>query len=165
MIPFVSINAQDSSKKSRKELKNKQQAKEREELKNILNDRNFIYSPTMVLPMNGASVQLNYSYSTKIKGDTISSYLPFYGVAYSVKYGSRNSPFDFVKPIENYTIEKDKNGYMVKFDVQNEMDHLKFTFHISENGYANLNVISTNRQSISYYGTIEKPEKETAKMD
>lgn len=165
LIPFISLNAQDNSKKSRKQLKNEQQAKEREALKKMLKNKDFVFSPTMAIPMNGASIQLNYSYSTHITGDTINSYLPYYGVAYSVKYGNRTSPFDFTKPIKNYTTEKDKKGYVVKFDVQNGMDHLKFSFHISENGYTNLNVISTNRQSISFYGRIEKPQVESTNLD
>ena len=40
------------------------------------------------------------------------------------------------------------------------MDNLNYTFHISDLGYATLNVISTNRQAISYYGRIEAPEEE-----
>ena len=41
-----------------------------------------------------------------------------------------------------------------------DMDNISFTFHISGLGYATLNVISTNRQAISYYGRIETIEED-----
>ncbi|HKI90031.1 MAG TPA: DUF4251 domain-containing protein, partial [Draconibacterium sp.] len=78
---------------------------------------------------------------------------------YNVDYRSRKGPFDFTLPIKNYIFKKDKNGYAVKFEVKNGQDNIKYNFNISENGYASLTVVSTNRQSISYFGTIEKPKK------
>jgi hypothetical protein len=78
-------------------------------------------------------------------------------VAYHVDYGGRNSAFDFIQPVENIQIKKVKNGYQIIFDVVNRQDHISFIFNISEPGYATLNIISTNRQVMSYYGSIKAP--------
>ncbi len=53
---------------------------------------------------------------------------------------------------------KDGKGYQVNLEVKNKMDYISFMFQISELGYATLNITSTNRQAISFYGKIEKPE-------
>ena len=153
---FVS-NAQEQEQKSRKEIRKEREAKRIEEVRELINDSTFVFNATHAMPLGGGSIHLNYSFDAEINKDTIVSYLPFYGVAYRPDYGGRNSAFDFTQPIENYKFEKDKNGYMVTFEVKNKMDHLDFTFHISELGYANLNIISTNRQAMSFYGTIEAP--------
>lgn len=151
-------NAQTQEKKSRKEIRAERQAEKKKEIKNILNEKNFVFRPTHAMPMGGGSIYLNYSFDVKIKGDTIDSYLPFYGRAYHVDYGGRNSAFDFTELAEEYKMEKDENGYVVDFDVKKGMDHISFSFKISELGYATLNVISTNRQAISFYGRIEAIE-------
>jgi hypothetical protein len=155
LIPLFAMQAQNTSE-SKKEKKVKQQ----EMVKQLLKDRNFVYHPTIANPMSGSSVQLDYSFSAKIKGDTIISYMPYYGRAYHVEYGSRKGPFDFTLPINDYKFDKSKNGYAVSFEVKNGMDNIKYNFSVSENGYANLTIVSNNRQSISYYGTIEKPKME-----
>ena len=158
LISFAAIsNAQEVEAKSRKEIREERQQKRLEEIKELIENKNFVFKATHALPMGGGSIQLDYSFDAELKNDTIVSYLPFFGVAYHVDYGGRNSAFDFTLPVENMEINRVKQGYRVSFDVQNKMDHLNFNFNISAPGYATLNIISTNRQAISYYGSIEAP--------
>jgi hypothetical protein len=131
-----------------------------EEVKKMILDQSFTFVPTHALPLGGGSIQLSYSFEAEIKGDSIFSYLPFFGVAYHVEYGGRNSAFDFSLPVENYEMEEDRNGYRIKLEIKNKIDYITYSFHISELGYSTLNVTSTNRQAISYYGSIQKPDKE-----
>jgi hypothetical protein len=146
--------------KSRKERREERQEKRMEEVKNLIENKTFVFIPTHAMPLGGGSFHLSYSFEAEVRGDSIFSYLPFYGVAYHVEYGGRNSPFDFSLPIENYEMNKDENGYRVKLEVKNKMDYITYSFHISELGYSTLNVTSTNRQAISYYGSIQKPDEE-----
>jgi hypothetical protein len=112
-----------------------------------------------VNPMRGRTVNLTTDYDVKITQDSIYSYLPFFGVAYSVNYGSMDSPMIFSEPFETIDFENTKNGYLVKVAVKNMNDRLEYSFHISVTGSTNLNVSSLNRQSISYNGNIEKIEE------
>ena len=137
LFSFFTVNAQDSGK-SRKERKAEKEAKKAEQIKNLLENETFVFNATHVIPMGGGSKYLNYDYDVEVKGDTINSYLPFYGIAYHVDYGSTNLAFDFEKPIEKYKMEKEKNGYLVELKHKNGMDHVNFTFHISELGYTTL---------------------------
>jgi hypothetical protein len=146
--------------KTRKERREEHQEKRMEEVKNMILDKSFVFVPTHAMPLGGGSVQLTYTFEAEIKGDSIFSYLPFYGVAYHVEYGGRNSAFDFSLPIENYEMDEDEKGYRINLEVKNKMDYITYSFHISELGYSTLNVTSTNRQAISYYGRIEKPDIE-----
>lgn len=159
LISFLSINAQDVTKKSRKEIRAERQVQKIKEIRSLLENKTFVFNATHTSPMSGGSIDLSYYFDVKIKGDTVFSYLPFYGVAYRVDYGSRNSPFDFVKPIEKFSSKKDENGYQITFEASNGNDHINFTFQISDLGFATLNVTSTNRQFISFYGTIDEIEK------
>lgn len=159
IIAFVSTNAQETKKKSKKELKAEKKAKQVKETTALLENNAYIFSAKNANPIKGKPIHLDPSYSVKIENDTIVSYLPFYGRAYSVPYGGGGSGMDFTQPIESYSVEKSKKGYMVKLKVKNESDNLNYIFHISENGSTTLNVISVNRQSISYYGNIEKIEE------
>ena len=160
LILAITISAfaqqEQLSRKERRELKQEQK---REEINNLLENRTFIFVPTHAMPLGGGNIYLNHSFDAEVKGDTLISYLPFYGVAYRVEYGARNSAFDFTQPIQEFNLEKDNNGYRINFDVKNKMDYLTYNFQISELGFATLNITSTNRQAISFYGRIEPPEE------
>lgn len=146
--------------KSRKDRRTERQEKRMEEVKTTILDKSFIFIPTHAMPLGGGSIQLSHTFEAEVKGDSIFSYLPFFGVAYHVEYGGRNSAFDFSLQLENYKMEEDEKGYQINMEVKNKMDYITYSFFISELGYATLNVTSTNRQAISFYGRIEKPEKE-----
>jgi|SRR5690606_30475884 hypothetical protein len=157
ILPDLSAQEPD---RSRKERRAERQEKRKEEVKRMIQDQSFVFIPTHAMPLGGGSIQLSYTFEAEVKGDSVFSYLPFYGVAYHVEYGSRNSPFDFSLPIENYEVEEDDKGYRITLEVKNKMDFITYSLFVSEMGYSTLNATSTNRQAISYYGRIEKPEEE-----
>lgn len=159
VVAFLFTANAQQEQKSRKERREDKQEQKKVEIKNLLEEKTFVFKPTHALPLGGGSIYLSHSFDAEIKGDTLFSYLPFFGVAYRVEYGSRQSAFDFTQPIEEYEFDKDGNGYQVNLEVKNKMDYLTYNFHISELGYATLNVTSTNRQAISFYGRIEAPEE------
>jgi hypothetical protein len=163
-ICTVFVNAQETEKKSKKELKAEKEAKQIEETKALVESKMFVFDARTANPMKGRSINLTSEYDVKITKDSIFSYMPYYGVAYTASYGGTDSPMIFNKPFETFNMEKTKNGYMVKVSAKNGNDSLEYTFHISETGSTTLNISSMNRQSISYYGNIEKiKEKEEKK--
>jgi hypothetical protein len=52
-----------------------------------------------------------------------------------------------------------KGEYLVKMDVDNEEDHLLYLVTVFENGSANVDVSSKNRDRITFTGDFN-PEKE-----
>ncbi len=152
-------NAQETKKQTRKEKRAEKEALKIEQTKSVLENEVYVFNATQALPMGMRNVNLTSSYDARIENDTVFCFLPYFGKAHTAAYGSTQSPMDFTQPIENYKFEKTKKGYMVKFDVSNKNDRLNFTFQIAETGSTSLNVNSTNRSSISYYGNIEKVEE------
>ncbi len=156
LIPAFTIHAQETEKKSKKELKAEKEAKEMEDVKAMVDSKTFVFKARTVNPMKGRTINLTTDYDVKITGDSIFSYLPYFGVAYTASYGGTDSPMIFDKPFESCKSEKTKNGYLINVTAKNESDRLEYSFHISETGSTSLLVSSTNRQSISYYGDLEK---------
>jgi hypothetical protein len=158
-ICSVFVNAQETEKKSKKELKAEKEAKQIEETKALVESKMFVFDARTVNPMKGSSKTLTSEYDVRITKDSIYSHLPYFGVAYTASYGGTDSPMSFDKPFDTVNMEKTKKGYTVEVDVRNGNDKLDFSFYISENGSTTLNVSSTNRQSISYFGDIVKDKK------
>lgn len=160
LFSIVQLNAQVNERKTRKEKKAEREAIQKEKINNLLHNKTFVFTATHALPMSGGSRYLNYDYDVVVNKDSVNSYLPFFGVAYRVEYGARNSAFEFYLPLEEYELKKEKDGYVVDFEVDKDMDHLNYTFRVSELGNATLHVSSTNRQSITYYGEITEIQEE-----
>ena len=159
-ILLFSVQAQHNEKKSKKELKAEKKAQYIAEIKAIIESKNFVFDASTANPMSGRTVNLTSDYDMTIKNDSVFSYMPYYGVAYSgAALGGSESPMTFNKPIEEYTSEATKNGYLVKFKVKNTNDVIDCTFHISETGSTSLSVSSINRQSINYSGDLVKIEE------
>lgn len=155
LLAVTSISFAQEIDKNRRETRSERKSNKKKEVKNLLEDKTFVFKPTHAIPMGGGNIYLNHSYDAEVNGDTLISYLPFFGVAYHAEYGGRQSALDFTQPVKNLDLKTTNKGYQVSVDVKNKMDHLTYTFFVSEQGYATLNVNSTNRQSISFYGTIE----------
>ena len=159
IVLFISGPVSAQENKSRKEIREERQAKRIEEVKKMIQDTSFVFSPSNAQPMTGGTIQLDFYFSARVKGDSIYSYLPFFGVAYHVEYGSRTSPLSFELPLHNYELTVEAEHYNIRFEVKNKNDHIRFNFQISKLGFASLAINSTHRQSISYYGRIEKEEE------
>ncbi|MDR2921425.1 MAG: DUF4251 domain-containing protein [Tannerella sp.] len=130
-------------------------------VKEKIDNKHYTIDVDRMLPMNGQSRQLTSSYSLTIKGDTVKSYLPYFGQAYNVPYGGGQGLI-FDAPITVYTLSFDNKGTAnITFQTRSEDDSYRFNVQIFNNGSSTIQVTPNNRQSISYYGdmdvTAEKP--------
>ena len=125
-------------------------------LKSILQNRNFTFRAQSAWPLQGTVVQLTAGYDMKLLQDSINTYLPYFGRAYTGGYGTENG-IKFVSKKFDYKLkEKQKGGWEITIRPADTRDITELTYSISTNGYATLQVISNNRQAISFYGVIEK---------
>jgi len=152
------VNAQEAEKKSRKELKAEREALQVELTQKMIESKRFEFIPDRAYTARGKSVSIT-SYSVELKGDTIVSYLPFYGRAYVADYGSTSSPFNFTSTIDSYKEPDVKKGHQIELEVKQGSDNLTYRFLIFENGSTSLDINSTNRQTMSYSGRIEEIKK------
>ena len=131
-------------------------AQDTKEIKNLVENQNYVFIAQSALPSTGSSRQLSPDYTVKVSKDTIISDLPYFGRAYSAPIGNSGGGIKFSSNNFDYTKEVYKKGgwdILIKPKDVSEVQLLSFS--ISENGYATLKVISTNRQAISFYGYIK----------
>lgn len=136
---------------SKKELREqKEQA-----VKDKILSENYKISVNTAYPRRGRNVQLTSPYSLEIRNDSVLSYLPFYGRAYTIPYGGGEGLI-FSAPLQEYAMEMNKKGTAkVKFTARSPEDRFTFSVAIYSNGSASINVNMQNRESISFSGQVE----------
>ena len=75
LVGIPTLSAQ--SKKEKKEQK-------KEAVKKLIESENYKIDVNTAMPMRGRSIPLTSSYSLEIRNDSVISYLPYYGRAYSI---------------------------------------------------------------------------------
>jgi len=160
MVSTSMIYAQETPL-TRKERKAAQNTQLVEKNKALVHSGAWQFDATQMIPSSGRSRTLTSSYRVIINNSGIDSYLPFYGRAYRVEYGSTDSPLSFKGEISDLRVEDwEKGGWVISFKTESKNDRLEYTFHIGETGSATLNVNSTNRQQISFYGDLTETDGE-----
>lgn len=142
-----------------KELTPDQQAKAKEYASKI-EDRNFTFHANSAQPMSGRSINLNYNYYLKVTKDTIIANLPYYGRSYVPPINATDISIDFTSTDFVYTAtQKDNGTYEIKIEPKDitsqQNEGISFVLSISPSGYGTLNALPTNRQNISFHGTID----------
>ena len=162
MVLFLSmaINPIFSQAQTRGEQKDKKKLEQQGQVEMMINAREFVFIPSIVLPtgMKPVNVAIN-QYSIKFQPDLIDSYLPFFGRAYSaVGYGNDTGLTFKAKP-EKFEIEKSRKSFSVNVVVKGGTDIFRLFLSVGFEGSASLSISSDNRSTISYQGEIAAPEK------
>jgi hypothetical protein len=131
-------------------------AQERESaIRDMVQSGQFMFHAQTALPMTGTSRQLTSDYDLEVSKDAVVSYLPFFGRAYSLPYGSTEGGFNFTSRKFEYSFsDRKKGGWNISIKPRDVADFREFSLLISKNGYGTLQVVSNNRQSISFTGYI-----------
>lgn len=139
--------------------KQEKKAQREKEVKEWIDGKRFTIEVDRALPLRGRSVHLTSPYSLEVRGDSVLSYLPYFGRAYSLPYGGGNG-MRFEEPMTDYAVTYDKKGKTILlFDTKTDDDKYTFYIEIYPNGSATIQVTPVNRQSISYYGELTGPEE------
>lgn len=140
---------------------NKQEKKEQKEkeVRELLQNGHFTIDVDRALPMSGSAVNLTSSYSLEMRGDSVISHLPYFGRAYSVPYGGGDG-LRFSKLVTDKKIEFDDKGMaQIKFETRTDEDNFIYEIKVFDNGSATIFVQPTNRQSISFHGSLATDKK------
>lgn len=68
----------------------------KEETKNIIEAQRFVFKAQTAIPNRGRMVQLTSEYDVVVSKDTLRSYLPYFGRAYSAPMNRTGSGIDFI---------------------------------------------------------------------
>lgn len=116
----------------------------------------YKFVPQQALPMAGKAINLNYSFALKVSKDSIDSYLPYYGRAYTAPSPIDEGGIKFVSTDFDYTLSDKKKGmWNISIIPNDNQKRYKLSLEIGDTGYGTLTVMDNNRQSISFYGRIE----------
>ena len=116
-----------------------------------LAERQFKLSINRMYPLRGGTRQLSFGYSIEVRNDSLISYLPFFGRAYSVPYGGGKA-LNFSERIGSYQETLKADG------VKNDEDTYVYFLDVYDNGKATVDVQSYERDRISFSGTMELEE-------
>jgi hypothetical protein len=145
-IPFQSFAQQNTAA-----LKTKQS------FFDLSNGDVYKFTATYVYPMRGLSRNLTSNYDIIFSKDTLNGRLPYFGVATSVDYGSRDGGVNLETNNFTYTQTIDKKGVcIIKYKLKDSNDIIDITFSIYKEGRADVSFHFLQRDGISYRGKVEK---------
>jgi len=156
---FVSVlvitGFQPSDKKDKKEKKAKQQL----EMAQLIHSGRFRFLPNSASSSIGNINSIGYGYEMVFDSLNITANLPYYGRSYSSYYRFTGGvKFNLTARKIDKTWHERKKIYTINFDVSENMESYSINFSAGLNGFANLKITFSDRELISYYGTIEKIE-------
>ncbi len=125
-------------------------------LEKAIEKQYYVFGAQSATPMSGMTRNLSAGYEVKVTKDSVISYLPYFGRAYAAPLPNAEGGIKFTSTKFNYSMSANKKGtwdISIKFNDVN--DTREFTFSISQDGYGTLQVLSADRQAISFYGYVE----------
>jgi hypothetical protein len=126
-------------------------------MRKMITNQQYIFKAQQAIPLGGRTIQLTSEYDVRITRDSVISFLPYYGRAYSAGYGSSEGGIKFNSKQFDYSVNEKKDGWDITIKPKDAQDVQQLQFSIFDNGSASLNVNSTNRQAISFSGYVTAP--------
>ncbi|WP_028786916.1 DUF4251 domain-containing protein [Terrimonas ferruginea] len=126
-------------------------------VKRIVEGKNYVVQAQMVTsrygpPTPGRSLTSDYDFT--VTPDSIISYLPYFGRAYTAPTNPANSGIMFTSTQYDYTAKKSKKGWEITIRPKDNRDIQAVFLDISDSGNSQIRVNSYNRESISFSGTL-----------
>ena len=129
-------------------------AEQEQAVQKAIAEKEFEIDVTLALPMRGRSVPLTSPYSLAVKGDSVYSYLPYFGRAYNIPYGG-GVGFNFSGPLKNYNVAAGKKGMsIITFQGQSPEENVEYTVTMGLDGHATITAHSQNREPIRFEGKV-----------
>jgi hypothetical protein len=126
----------------------------------LLESKEYVFIAQTAYPARGSSVSLaGGNYELKVILDSVSVYLPFYGRANDISAGRTGGPIELNTKEFSYKLEKKKSRWEVTFTPTNQSAVRQMNLSVSDNGFADLQVVSTNKDNMNYHGNVEAYKK------
>ncbi|RPE08753.1 DUF4251 domain-containing protein [Chitinophaga lutea] len=127
-----------------------------DKIRQLVQSRNYVFQAQSVFPMRGRTRQIGgEGYDVSVSKDTVNSYLPYFGRAYTAPLDPSKGGIQFLSKDFEYTEKPGKRGgWDITISPKDVRDVQQLFLSVSEDGYASLQVTSVNRQPISFNGII-----------
>ena len=141
IAPAQALYAQDKQKASAKEL---------------IESKNFVFRAESMMPMRGGVIHLTSSYDLQVSQDTVVAFLPYFGRAYTAPLQPGEGPLRFTSTDFSYEIRERRKRWDIAIKTKDLQYGEQLLLKVFDNGSAQLQVISNNRQPVSFNGYIQK---------
>lgn len=128
-----------------------------DQIEDSIAQHTFKIAVDYVNPLRMPPKHLATGYSVALRGDTVESWLPYFGVAQRADItDNSSSPLIFKERAENLTVKKGRKGaYDIVFATRHRSEYLEYRLSIFPNGSATVDVTSSDRDAISFSGQMD----------
>lgn len=141
---LINIQAQDAKEKKR----------DAQTIQQLLESKEFVFRAQSVTPVGGGFRQLTSEYDLRLLGDSLVSYLPYFGRAHTAPLDPQQSGIQFTSTDFSYEVKSKKKGWDIQLQPKDVASVQQMHLNVTTSGRASLLVISTNREPISFNGVI-----------
>ena len=135
-----------------------EQQQQQKLLREKIQSQHYRFIATFVVPRGNFQPRyLTYEYDLKISKDTVEAFLPYFGVAYEAPADLTGGGIKFLSKDFDYRINPGKKAgnWIVNIRIRDQRNEILLLLNMWENGNADLDVMDTSRQSISFRGKVE----------
>jgi len=135
-----------------------EQQQQQKILREKIQSQHYRFIATFVVPRGNFQPRyLTSEYDLKISKDTVEAFLPYFGVAYEAPADLTGGGIKFLSRKFEYSINPGKKAgnLIVNIRTLDQLNEVILRLNIWENGNADLDVMDTSRQSISFRGKVE----------
>ncbi len=129
-------------------------------IKNMIDSKAYTFVAQTAQPTTGRIRQLTSTYQMDVSKDSVIADLPYFGRAYAAPVDPSQGGIQFTSTqFEYITTPKKKGGWTILIKPKENVDARQLILDVSASGFANLQVLSTNRQAISFAGFVKDRKK------
>lgn len=127
------------------------------QIEDSINRRTIKVTVNYANPLRMPPRHLTADYSIALRGDTVTSWLPYFGVAHRADISNDSaSPLIFKEKAYDVKVVKGRRGaYDITFATRHRSEMLEYRLSVFPNGNAMLNVTSSDRDAISFDGDVD----------
>ena len=126
-------------------------------IEEMIRNQSFIFVAERMNPLRGRSRILTSSYDVRVNNDSLVSFLPYFGRAYSAPIDPTKVGTQFTSTNFTYQVGKEKNNrWLISITPKDVSTIQQLLFTIFDNGTTSLSITSTSKDQISYEGYLKK---------
>lgn len=127
-----------------------------DDLKRIIESRDFIVDAKWAIPMAGNPIVLDSGYNLRVNDDTVTAELPYFGQGRAMGY-EFDSSIRFTSLVRDYGEREGRKGAVILVMSAAEMgENFDFQLTFYPNGVVDILLQSDKRQDINYRGVLRK---------
>jgi len=131
-----------------------EKAQHAEQVQTALADRHFKIGVRSAYPRRGGMINVTSDFFLEVSGDSVYSYLPFFGRAYYVPLGGGKGLHFDAKILDFIEKRVKKDITRVVFVTNSGEDTYRYTLDIYDNGQATIDVLPQERDRIRFDGEL-----------